>query len=338
MHSGRAPVQNPTESAIARRRIAAYSWATRSTIKVRGVEQQFTRSEVERMTGATRQQLEYWSRLRLLQPRSRWGERFFNFRDLVAVEALRRLTTQRIPAQRLSRVVQALERQLGRAASPLSSLHISVAGDEVVVREPGPQGRPIEPLTGQFVMDFETARLQSKVHSLGPRTAEEWFELGMTLDAGAETQAEAADAYRQAIQAAPDWIDAHINLGTALFHLGRLQESREAFCAAVKMDHRHALAHFNLGCICDRLDDRDQALHEFRSALVYAPEMAEAHLNLALVYEKLRRKADSSRHLAAYLRYDPHGRWADFARGRLASNGRARRRTAKVTPFRPARH
>jgi tetratricopeptide (TPR) repeat protein len=297
------------------------------------VEQQFTRSEVERMTGATRQQLDYWSRLRLLQPRSRWGERFFNFSDLVAVEALRRLTAQRIPAQRLSRVVQALERQLGRAAGPLCSLRISVAGDEVVVREPGPEGRPIEPLTGQFVMDFETARLQSKVHSLGGRTAEEWFEVAMALDGSAETQAEAADAYRQAIKAAPDWIEAHINLGTALFHLGRLEESREAFRAAVKIDRRHALAHFNLGCLCDRLGDNDQAAHEFRCALACAPEMAEAHLNLALVYEKAHRKGDSKRHLSAYLKYDPHGRWADFARSRLDSNGRARRRGAKITPF-----
>jgi len=301
------------------------------------VEQQFTRSEVERMTGATRQQLDYWSRLRLLQPRSRWGERFFNFSDLVAVEALRRLTAQRIPAQRLSRVVQALERQLGRAASPLCSLRISVTGDEVVVREPGPKGRPIEPLTGQFVMDFETARLQSKVHSLGSRTAEEWFELAMALDAKEETLTEAADAYRQAIAAAPDWIEAHINLGTALFHLGRLRESGEAFRAAVKIDRRHALAHFNLGCICDRLGDGDQALHEFRAAVACAPQMAEAHLNLALVYEKVNRKAESRRHLSAYLQYDPHGRWADFARARLGSNERTvRRRIGKVTPFRRA--
>jgi tetratricopeptide (TPR) repeat protein len=306
------------------------------------VEQQFTRSEVERMTGATRQQLDYWSRLRLLQPRSRWGERFFNFRDLGAVEALRRLTAQRIPAQRLSRVVQALEKQLGRAATPLCSLRISVTGDEVVVREPGPDGRPIEPLTGQFVMDFETARLQSKVHSLGPRTGEEWFELAMTLDAREETMGQAVDAYRQAIKAAPEWIDAHINLGTALFHLGRLHESREAFCAAVKIDRRHALAHFNLGCICDRLGDGDQAMHEFRAALACAPEMAEAHLNLALVYAKLNRKVDSTRHFSAYLRYDPNGRWADFARAQIGPkerrSKRRRRRIAKVTPFRRTRN
>jgi len=302
------------------------------------VEQQFTRSEVERMTGATRRQLDYWSRLRLLQPRSRWGERFFNFSDLVAVEALRRLTAQRIPAGRLSRVVQALERQLGRAATPLCSLRISVTGDEVVVREPGPEGRAIEPLTGQFVMDFETARLQSKVHSLGSRTAEEWFELAMTLDTGEETMGEAVDAYRQAIKAAPEWIDAHINLGTALFRLGRLQESRAAFTAAVKIDRRHALAHFDLGCICDRMGDGDSAMHEFRAALACAPEMAEAHLNLALVYAKMNRKGESGRHFSAYLRYDPNGRWADFARAQLGPAERTRRRTAKVTPFRRARN
>jgi tetratricopeptide (TPR) repeat protein len=300
------------------------------------VDQQFTRSEVERMTGATRQQLDYWSRLRLLQPRSRWGERFFNFTDLVAVEALRRLTAQRIPAQRLSRVVQALERQLGNAAAPLSSLRISVTGDEVVVREPGPQGRPIEPLTGQFVMDFETSQLERKVHSLGARTAEEWFDLAMTLDGSQESMGEAVEAYRQAIKAAPEWIEPHINLGTALFHLGRLIESRDAFCAAVTIDRRHALAHFNLGCICDRLGDGDQALDEFRAALACAPDMAEAHLNLALVYEKQNRKDESRRHLSAYLRYDPNGRWADFARARLRPSGRPRRRAAKVTPFRRA--
>jgi tetratricopeptide (TPR) repeat protein len=301
------------------------------------VEQRFTRSEVERMTGATRQQLDYWARLRLLQPRSRWGERFFNFSDLVAVEALRRLTSERIPAHRLSRVVQALERQLGRAAAPLCSLRISVTGDDVVVREPGPQGRSIEPLTGQFVMDFETAQLQSKIHSLGARTAEEWFELAMTLDGSEETLAQAADAYRQAIQAAPEWIEAHINLGTALFHLGRLEESREAFQTAVNIDPHNSLAHFNFGCICDRLGDLDRALHEFRAALACTPEMAEAHLNLALVYEKINRKAESKQHLGAYLRYDPHGRWADFARARLGSNGRRRRTIAKVTPFRRVR-
>lgn len=303
------------------------------------MEQRFTRSEVERMTGASRKQLDYWSRLRLIQPRSRWGERFFNFSDLVAVEALKRLTAERVSAQRLSRVVQALERQLGGTVASLSSLHISVAGDQVVVRGPGRHGPPIEPLTGQFVMDFETAPLRKKVHSLGPRTAEEWFERAMALDTDQETMAQAVDAYRRAITAAPDWIDAQINLGTALYHLGRLEESRDAFSTAVKIDPRHSLAHFNLACICDRMGTVESAAREFRAALACAPEMAEAHLNLALVYEKLNRKSESKQCFASYLRYDPQGRWAEFAREKLGgSSSPARRSSSKVTPFRRARN
>jgi len=55
------------------------------------VEHRYTRNEVERMMGVTRRELDYWTRLRLVLPRSRWGERFFNFSDLVALETIKRL-------------------------------------------------------------------------------------------------------------------------------------------------------------------------------------------------------------------------------------------------------
>jgi hypothetical protein len=63
--------------------------------------------------------------------------------------------------------------------------------------------------------------------------------------------------------------------------------------------------------------------------------MADAHLNLALAYEKAGRLADSLNHLSLYLRYEPQGPWADFARTRLRdSRGEAASATSKVTPFR----
>ena len=45
-----------------------------------------------------------------------------------------------------------------------------------------------------------------------PAGSLEWFELAMTLDGSEDTLAEAADAYQQAIKAAPEWIEAQINL------------------------------------------------------------------------------------------------------------------------------
>jgi DNA-binding transcriptional MerR regulator len=300
------------------------------------VEQRFTRSEVQRMTGTTLRQLEYWSRLGLVRPRSRWGERFYSFADLVVVETLGRLAVRKIPVRRLCRAIDAFERHMGRARAPLASLSISTNGSEIVVHEPGPDGRPIEPLTGQFVLNFDVTPLEKKVRALAAQTAEHWFELGMASDASPETYPEAVDAYRRAIEAAPDWVEAYINLGTALYHLDRFEESREAFATAVGLEPMNALAYFNLGCVYDRLGSIGAAVDNFRAALGRAPQMADAHLNLALAYEKMERKREASRHLSLYLRYEPRGPWADFVRTRLAAE-RAEPRQGKVTPFRSVR-
>jgi tetratricopeptide (TPR) repeat protein len=286
------------------------------------------------MTGATHRQLDYWARLGFVRPRSRWGERFFSFTDLVAVETLNRLAARRVPARRLRRAMDTLEEQLGQVRAPLASLRVSIFGTRIVVHEPGPGGRPIEPLSGQFVLDFGTAPLERKVRALGQRTAEEWFELGMAMDAHPETVPEAIEAYSQAVAAAPEWVEAHINLGTTLFQLERWEESREAFSTAVALDPASSLGHFNLGCVCDRLNDKEMAIGEFRTAISLKPDMADAHLNLALGYEKGGLKTEAQRHFTLYLRYDPQGPWADFARQKLEVN-----RTlspGKVTPFRRA--
>lgn len=288
------------------------------------------------MTGTTRRQLDYWARLGLVHPRSRWGERFFGFSDLVAVETIRRITERRVPAGRLRRAMEALDRQLGKARAPLASLRIAVAGSQIIVHEPGPDGGMIEPITGQFVLNFETARLARKVHALGGKSAEQWFELGMAWDASPSTLSQATDAYRRAIELSPEWVEAHINLGTALYQLGRMEESHEMFAKATTLDPRNSLAHFNLGCMHDRLGDTKSAIDEFRAALDYSPRMADAHLNLALAYEKSGRIPESLNHLAYYVRYEPQGPWADFARTRLRdSRGE---NPNKVTPFRKFRN
>ena len=290
------------------------------------------------MTGTTRRQLEYWSRLGLVRPRSRWGERFFTFADLVVVETLEKLSARKIPARRLLRAIDALEQQIGRARAPLTALRVSTNGSEIVLHEPGPDGRPIEPLTGQFVLNFQVGQLGEKVRALGGRTAEEWFERGMAYDANVETLPEAVDAYRRAIEASPDWAEAHINLGTTLYHLEQFDEAGEAFVKAAQLDPTNALSYFNLGCVHDKRGEIRAAVENFRAALERSPQMADAHLNLALAYEKIERNGDALRHLALYVRYEPRGPWADFARARLAAErGEARRGRGRVTPFRHVR-
>ena len=312
------------------------SLGDRNQKKDSGLDQRFTRGEVERMTGATRRQLDYWARLGLVHPRARWGERFFGFTDLVAVETIRRITERRVPAGRLRRAMDAFSRQLGETRASLASLRIVLDGNQIIVHEPGPQGRLVEPISGQFLLNFETAPLERKVRALGGRSAEQWFEMGMSWDSNPGTLPQAADAYRSALELSPDWVEAHINLGTALYQLGRMEESRDVFRRATILDPRNALGHFNLGCMHDRLGDALSAIEEFRAAIANSPHMADAHLNLALAYEKSQRLQESLQHLSHYLRYEPQGPWADFARMRLReSRGED---ASKVTPFRKIRN
>jgi tetratricopeptide (TPR) repeat protein len=231
--------------------------------------------------------------------------------------------------------MDALEQRLGQTRAELAALRISTNGAEVVVHEPGGGGGLIEPLTGQFVLNFETATIERKVRALHERTAEEWFELGMKWDASTSTFEDAIHAYRQAIEAAPEWVEAYINLGTTLFQVGRIGESREAFATAVEQDSRNALAHFNLGCAHERLGDTTTAIENFRTALSLAPRMPDAHLNLALACEKTGAKADALNHFSLYLRYEPQGPWAEFARTRIrAAERQPPNEGGKVTPFR----
>lgn len=302
------------------------------------MEHRYTRNEVERMMGVTRRELDYWTRLRLVLPRARWGERFFNFSDLVALETIKRLAARKVPARRIRRAMTMLQSELGPEQTALSKLRISTNGRQVVVFPPLATARPFEPLTGQFVLNFETSELARKVRAMASRSAEEWFQLGMMCDANVESIDQAAEAYRKAVDAAPDWVEARINLGTSMYQLGRMDEALEHFSRAVRLEPENALAEFNLGCVLEQLGKTPEAILHLARAVELNPALADAHLNLALAYEKCGQAQNALRHLNQYLRYEPNGPWAEFARARIdryrppspsAPSG-------KLTPFRRA--
>jgi tetratricopeptide (TPR) repeat protein len=300
------------------------------------LEHRYTRNEVERMMGVSRRELDYWTRLRLVLPRARWGERFFDFSDLVALETIKRLAARKVPARRIRRAVTALQSGLGSARTPLSMLRVSTNGKQVVVYPPVEAARPYEPLTGQFVLNFETSDLAKKIHAMASRSAEEWFELGMLCDSNAESLEQAAQAYRKAVEAAPRWVEARINLGTTLYQLGRMDEAREHFSVAVEFEPENALAEFNLGCVLEQEGRTREAIDHLARAVELAPALADAHLNLALAYEKNGQIQKAVRHLTLYVRYEPNGPWAEFARSRIARyrHPNPPPPSGKLTPFR----
>jgi tetratricopeptide (TPR) repeat protein len=295
------------------------------------LSQRYTRREVGRILGVGASRLQYWERLKLVRPRARWGERFYTFGDLVALRTLQRLTENRIPARRVRRAVKLIEQQLGESPLPLQKLRFLEQGRDVLVIPPG-AARPFSPLKQQWVFPFDAAELPARLHSMAGPTPEELFQAALDCEARPEMLPQAAENYRQVLELAPDWVEAHINLGVALYQMGRIEEARAEFSSAVQLDPWNGISRYNLGCVLEEQGQIEEAIDELRRAARAMPGHADVRFNLALAYEKRGQRRLAREQWMLYLRHAPNGPWADQARVRLRQCSARRKRSALI-PF-----
>ena len=296
-----------------------------------GSTQRYTRSEVGRILGLEAGRLEYWERLRLVRPRARWGERFYSFGDLVALRTVQRLTQNRIPARRVRSAVTSIQQQFGEMSAPLQELRLLEQGGEVLVIPPG-AARPFNPLRQQWVFPFGMAAQPAKPHTMSGRTPEELFESALDWEKRTEMLPQAVETYRQIIDLQPEWVEAHINLGVALYQMGKTEEACAAFQAAVQLDPMNGISRYNLGCVLEEQGELDAAVNHLRRAARAMPGHADVHFNLALAYEKRGEPRLAREQWQLYLRHAPNGPWAVQARARLRQYSPQRKLEAPI-PF-----
>ena len=294
------------------------------------MSQRYTRKEVERILGLDARRLRYWERLRLVRPRARWGERFYSFGDLAAARTVQRLTQNRIPAGRVRRAIQMVEQQFGSAPLPVETLRFFPWGRELLVIPPG-AARPFNPIRQQWALPFDAAR-GPNLHSMKGRSPEEFFELALDCETTPELLPQAAENYQRAIELAPQWTEAHINLGVALYQMGRIVEAREEFQSAVRLDPLNGIAQYNLGCVLEEQGEIAEAIVCLQRAARAMPAHADVHFNLALAYERNDERQLAREQWMLYLRFAPSGPWADQARARLKQCTPRRKRSAPI-PF-----
>ncbi len=288
----------------------------------------YTLGDVARICGVAPGRLRYWRRMRLLEPRRRGRQSAsFEFDDLVSVRTLVSLLEQGVPLRRIRRSVESLRETLPDVDLPLGALRVSEASSgDVVVRHEGCLLQP----DGQLVLDFAervvgTAPVAALPAGAGGvvqapsarDVAEEWFERGCGLDTDRATWAEAIDAYQHAIEAAPDFADAHCNLGTVYYNQNRRSEARRCFERALELEPRHVESHLNLATVFEEEGRSESALSHYKLALAADPLAADTHVSLALLYEKLGLPGRARDHWRRYLGLDPGGTWADVARRHL---------------------
>jgi tetratricopeptide (TPR) repeat protein len=180
------------------------------------------------------------------------------------------------------------------------------------------------------------------VRELGiPEKAREEYQKGMVCLAK-DDAAGGANHFTKAVKAFPEYYEALSQLGLAEIRLGRKEEARKAFQAAIDLSKgRHAAAEFGLGYLLYvegnageaeailrrglevdgnapdghvilglallRLDRLDEAERSAREALLRKPGLAEAYLVLADVYARRRNYREQLQDLETYLQLEPSG-------------------------------
>jgi tetratricopeptide (TPR) repeat protein len=281
-----------------------------------GATDRFTRREFQRLLDVTDKQLNYWERLQLVSPRKGGAEKFYDFRDLITLRTAKQLIEEGVSANRLRRSLVALNEKLSQVQAPLTELRILANGRDVIVEHDGAR---LEPITGQFVLNFDTRELRDKVRVMPERSAQDWFSLALQYEADPASRPEAIDAYERVLAANPSHVDALINLGMLSYDGGDLERAVNCFRRAVSLEDDNAVARFNLGSVLEEMGELEEARQHLRLAVRLDPKYADAHYNLAFVCEKLGAGAEAREHWQRYVELDPGSPWCDYARHRLMS-------------------
>src|SRR5256884_1754844 len=272
--------------------------------------------DVARLLGLTVAQVRGFARDGFLTPGRRGGGGRglqFSFQDLVILRTAKALVAARTPARRIRRALKKLRLELPRGRS-LAELRITADGDRIVVSDGETAWNPE---SDQTHLDFAVSDLATRAAPIARRTAQaaraaegtldadDWYELGLELEA--VEPAEARDAYRRALELDAHHADAHVNLGRLLHEEGLVQEAERHYRLALREDPEHATAAFNLGIALEDLDRPGDAIEAYRTALATDPRLADAHYNVARLYERVGKKAAALRHLSIYRRLTREG-------------------------------
>jgi tetratricopeptide (TPR) repeat protein len=284
----------------------------------------FTRLEVCRLLSIAESVLEDWERHGFIARRTEYG-----FQEMVALKTLRELRRNRYRPERIRLIIESLRDRLRHIRNPLSELKIYTDGRRLAVQV---DGRRMEPLTGQLLLDFDREEIKRLLQFPGRAAEDEaaralaarrfeadrWFERGLELEQSGSAPERAIAAYEKAVQADPDHAAALVNLGTLYFHLQDWTRAEQCYRKAMAVNADYPLAHFNLGNLHEERGDWPHALECYLGALRCDPGYADAHYNLALLYQNHGEPLKAVKHWRAYLKIDPNGYWAAIARRELA--------------------
>ncbi len=280
--------------------------------------EQYTRADIQRILNVTEKQLKQWEEFQVVSPLTPPAREFYDFRDLIALRTAKQLVEKGISPSKLRHSLQALRQKLSEIKSPLTELRIVSNGKDILVE--GASGGQLEPISGQFILNFATRELVENLRMMPERSADSWFQLALELDAEPASRAQAIEAYERVIALDPKHVDALLNRGTLAFEDGRLEAARDYFARAVELEPQNPLGRFNLGTTLDDLGLLQEARQHLRLAVRLDPQNADARYTLATICDKLASSEEAREHWLAYVKLEPVSPGSEYARKRLSSD------------------
>jgi tetratricopeptide (TPR) repeat protein len=282
-------------------------------------EQVLSRQAVRRQLRITEKQLLTWENHGLIPHLEQ-----YQFRDLLTLRAIAKLSKNRVGAKRIRMVLDALRKRMANVSDPLTELRIVAEAGRIHVEI---DGAAMEPLSGQLLLNFHAAELRrllafpalsQAAEELNRRvSAERWFERGLQLEQEGAPIADILSAYEVAVALDPRSAGALVNLGTIYFNQRDWDRAEKYYNKALEADPNYALAHFDLGNLYDEINERAKAMFHYQAALRLNPNYADAHYNLALLYQTSNDPLRAVKHWRMYLKLDPQSKWAAIARREL---------------------
>ncbi|NNL86068.1 MAG: tetratricopeptide repeat protein [Myxococcales bacterium] len=257
-------------------------------------------AEAARITGLSEAQVRCIARSGLCRP-GRLSRRYaFAFQDLVVLRAARALIESGVAPGRTARVLADLASALP-AERALSTVRVYAEGRRVAVRD---EAGAWEPETGQVLLDFDVAALAEATDSPQPVHTgdpdESPFDRALELE---ESDPKAAgEAYREFLEAFPEHIDAHINLGRLCHEAGDLEGAEVLYREAMELCPDDPVVLFNLALVLEDARRLEEAVTCYRDVLEIDPDFSDAHYNLASLFEELKRPSEALRHYRDYQR------------------------------------
>lgn len=275
----------------------------------------YSRTDLLRILRLTARQLTAWEKAELVA-----AAESYSFFDLLQIKKVRDLCAQRVRPAVIRQSLTAMQKQASGMSNPLLEAGSFTTGHRVAFRH---EGKVVEPIAGQFMLDFAPAEVVSSppLTLVRPEPdgndVPQLFARGIALEDDPGSQDAAVAAYEKVLAIDPTHAAAHINLGTLYYNRQDHAKAEKHYRQAIAADPRYALAYFDLGNVLDETGRVKEAIQTYETALQLAPTYADAHYNLALAYEKVREPRKALKHWRAYVKLDTTGPWSVHARNQV---------------------